>query len=79
MSVTVSNLCNTCIIFLSITVVFQLYYLPVLIKVTWQLLSHLFTQIVCLYIEEYKNSPIQTELWIDKVKVKRDEEELTPL
>lgn len=43
------------------------------------LLSHLFTQIVCLYIKEYKNSPVQTELRIDKVTVKRDEEELTPL
>lgn len=43
------------------------------------LLSHLFTQIVCLYIEEYKNSPVQIELWIDKITVKRDEEELMPL
>lgn len=43
------------------------------------LLSHLFTQIVCLYIEEYQNSPVQTELGIDKVTVKRDEEELTSL
>lgn len=42
------------------------------------LLSHLFTRIVCLYIEEYKNSLVQAKLWIDKVTVKRDEEELMP-